>query len=245
DWGSLLHPDLLQRVREAHDVALELGIGDRAAFSDGLAFPEVRGLVALAGFDVPVDAVEADVERAAEVPLRVGRLPLVERREGLEPGQPLARLALPERLERLVVDARLRIRLRGELGGRRVAPLLDQHRLDGVLAQSRDAIAASSSAVSRSRAAGASSAASCSFRTPTIAPVTAGWERTNAIAPCAAVRPAARSDARTSSSSSCAKGCVRRKSRSSSSSSENPSVRKPDASGDQTITPSPRSSASG
>jgi hypothetical protein len=41
--------------------------------------------VAVAGLDVAVDAVEADVELAAEEPLRVRRLPLVEVGERLEP----------------------------------------------------------------------------------------------------------------------------------------------------------------
>ena len=49
-----------------------------------------------ADLDVAVDAVVGDVERAAEVPLRVRELPLVELREGLEPADALAALALPE-----------------------------------------------------------------------------------------------------------------------------------------------------
>ena len=96
----------------------------------GLALPVERDLLARARLDVPVDAVEADVELAAEVPLRVRRLPGVELRERLEPREPLASLPLPELLERDVVDVRLGVRLRGEFGRGRIAPLLDEHRLD-------------------------------------------------------------------------------------------------------------------
>jgi hypothetical protein len=79
---------------------------------------------------MPVDAVVRDVELAAEVPLGVRQLPLVERRERLEPRHALASLPLPERLERLVVDRRLRVRLRSEVAGRRIAPLLEEERVD-------------------------------------------------------------------------------------------------------------------
>jgi hypothetical protein len=113
-------------------VAEEIRVRDGPGVA-GLALPVVGDLVAVAGFDVAVDAVEADVERAAEIPLRIGRLPLVQLRERLEPGQPLAGLALPEGVERLVVELRLRVRLRRELRRRRIAPLLQQHRLDRVL----------------------------------------------------------------------------------------------------------------
>ena len=81
----------------------------------GLALPVVGDLLAVPGLDVAVDAVEADVELAAEVPLRVRRLPLEELGERLEPGDPLAALGLPELLEVALVDLRLRVRLRGEL----------------------------------------------------------------------------------------------------------------------------------
>jgi hypothetical protein len=81
---------------------------------------------------VPVDAVEADVELAAEKPLRVRRLPLVELLERLEPGDTLARLGFPELLEVALVDLGLRVRLRGEVLGRRIAALLEEDRLDRV-----------------------------------------------------------------------------------------------------------------
>ena len=86
---------------------------------------------AVARLDVTVDAVEADVELAAQVPLRVRRLPVEELGERLEPGDPLARLGLPELVEVALVDVGLRVRLRGEVLGRRIPPLLEEHRLDG------------------------------------------------------------------------------------------------------------------
>ena len=101
-----------------------------------LALPVVGDPVAEPRLDVAVDAVVGDVELAAEVPLRVRQLPLVELRERLEPGDALAALALPELLEVALVDVRLRDRERGELGRRRIAPLLDEDRLDRVVAHS-------------------------------------------------------------------------------------------------------------
>jgi hypothetical protein len=90
----------------------------------------IGDLVAEPVLDVAVDAVEADVELAAEVPLRIRRLPLVKLRERLEPGDPLVGLGLPELVEVAFVDVGLRVRLRGELRRRREAPLLLLHRLD-------------------------------------------------------------------------------------------------------------------
>jgi hypothetical protein len=81
---------------------------------------------------MPVDAVEADVELAAEIPLGVGRLPFVELLERLEPGDPLAALGLPELLEVALVDLGLRVGLRGEVLGRRITALLEEDRLDRV-----------------------------------------------------------------------------------------------------------------
>src|SRR2546430_15653095 len=67
----------------------------------------------------------------------IRRVPLVELAEGLEPCEPLAALTLPECLERFLVDAGLRVGPRGELLGRRVPALLEQHRLDRVLVGDR------------------------------------------------------------------------------------------------------------
>ena len=89
-----------------------------------------RDLVAEPRLDVAVQAVVGDVERAADVPLRIRKVPLQKRRERLEPRDPLATLALPELLERDFVDVRLRVRLRREVGWWRIAPVLGEQRLD-------------------------------------------------------------------------------------------------------------------
>jgi hypothetical protein len=78
---------------------------------------------------VAVDAVVGDVQLAAEVPLCVGRLPLVELREVLEPRHAFPRLRLPELLELALVDLGLGVGLRGELRRRRITPLLQEDRL--------------------------------------------------------------------------------------------------------------------
>ena len=80
-----------------------------------------------------VEAVVGDVQLSAEIPLRVGKLPLQQVRERLEPGDPLAPLALPEFLERNVVDVRLRVCPVGELLRRRIATLFGQQRLDRLI----------------------------------------------------------------------------------------------------------------
>ena len=86
DVSALFHAELLQSVGEADDLFLQVAESDLTAVAYGLAFPEVRDLVPMARFDVAVDAVETGVELAAEVPLGVGRLPLVELVPRLEEG---------------------------------------------------------------------------------------------------------------------------------------------------------------
>ena len=133
DRRALADSELLQRVREPDDVALELRVGDLAPVAFWLAFPEIGGLVAATRIDVTVDAVEADVELPAQVPLRVGKLPLVQLPERLEPGHTLAAVGLPELLEVAFVDLWLGVRLCGELGRRRVTTLLQKKRVDGLV----------------------------------------------------------------------------------------------------------------
>src|SRR6476660_4661035 len=130
DCRALLHAELLQRVRELDHVALQIRERDRATLVLGIALPVIRNLLALSRLDVPVDAVEADVELPAEVPLRVRRLPFEELRERLEPREALAALGLPELLEVALVDVSLRVGPRGKVLRRRVATLLQEHRLD-------------------------------------------------------------------------------------------------------------------
>ena len=132
DRRSLANAERAQRVGELRHLAQQVGVRQVAALTVRLALPVIGDGVAAAGLDVLVETVPRDVELAAEVPLRVRRLPLVQLRERLEPADALAPLALPERLEGLVVDPGLPVRLRRERGRRRVAPLLEEQRVDRV-----------------------------------------------------------------------------------------------------------------
>ena len=92
------HAHVGQCVGGLADQVLQLGVGDGAGVTDGLA-DEVDGdLVAAAGLDVAVHAVVGGVELAADVPLRERRVgPVEDLGEGLGPGQAL-RLLGPEAL---------------------------------------------------------------------------------------------------------------------------------------------------
>ena len=130
DGRPLADAERLQAVRDAHDLVEQRLIGDRRPVVLRLALEVERDPVASPCLDVPVDAVEADVQRAAEEPFRVRRLPLEHRLEVAEPRHALARRLRPELLERHVVDLRLRVRLRRERRVRRVAPVLLEQSLD-------------------------------------------------------------------------------------------------------------------
>ena len=105
-----LDADVLQRVGELLDVAVEVGVRDVALLAL-LTAPVERHAVAVAGLHVAVDAVVGDVELPVDEPLRVRRVgpiehlvPLLLPVEGLG-------LLLPEALVvlvRLVVDRRRR-----------------------------------------------------------------------------------------------------------------------------------------
>ena len=75
DAVAALHAERLQHVGELADLAVEIEVGERAAVA-GLAFPDERGLVAPRTANVTIDAVDARVDRAADEPLGVRRLPL-------------------------------------------------------------------------------------------------------------------------------------------------------------------------
>ena len=106
------------------DLLLEVRVRDGAGVAPFAL--EVDGdPVAVAGLDVPVDAVVGDVELAADEPLREGGVAPVERRvEVLGPGDPLTGLLRPETLEVglcLRVERLLAVGLGGELGAGCVA----------------------------------------------------------------------------------------------------------------------------
>ena len=97
DPVALGHAEARQRVGEPAHLVVEVGVGDRAGVAR-LALPVVGDLVAPAGLDVAVEAVVADVERAADEPPGEGQVPLEHRVEVVEPGEQLAGLAGPEGL---------------------------------------------------------------------------------------------------------------------------------------------------
>jgi hypothetical protein len=59
------------------------------AIAQRFALPVEGNPVTIAGLDVTVNAVVANVQLAAEVPLRVPERPVKKLVEGLEPGDPL------------------------------------------------------------------------------------------------------------------------------------------------------------
>jgi hypothetical protein len=76
---AALHAERLQHVRELIHLSIQVEIRQRAAIA-WLAFPDERGLVAATAPYVPVDAIHAGVDRPADEPLGMGRLPLEHRR---------------------------------------------------------------------------------------------------------------------------------------------------------------------
>ena len=106
---ALLDALVAQRVGEALDVGVELGVGDVALLAL-LPAPVKRDAVAEAGVDVAIEAVVGGVDRPALKPLVERRIGVVEHRVPLAEPVQLARLALPPRHRvggRLGVDARV------------------------------------------------------------------------------------------------------------------------------------------
>ncbi len=121
DSVALLHAKPAQRVREAADLVEQLGVRDGARVA-GLTFPVVRHAVAQSRGHMAVEAVGADVELAADEPLRIRRLPRVELVPRLHPVEPVA-LLRPEGAEALLrggalVDRRVVQQRRGAKLGR-------------------------------------------------------------------------------------------------------------------------------
>ena len=129
DHVARADPALLERVRAALDVAVQVGVRDVALLAL-LAAPVEGHAVAVAGLDVAVDAVVGDVELAADEPLGERRVGPVEHLVPLL--GPVERLGLlgPEALGVLLgplVDAGVGDdRVRGELARRRERLLVEQ-----------------------------------------------------------------------------------------------------------------------
>jgi hypothetical protein len=104
----------LERVGETLDIAVQVGVGDRALLAL-LAAPEERDAIAVALLDVPVDAVIGRVQRAAGEPpvkrwIRLGQdrvpPPLGAPRPGVAAQERGARALLAAEAERAVEQAR-------------------------------------------------------------------------------------------------------------------------------------------
>ena len=93
---AALHAERLEHVGELADLAIQIEVGQRAAVAR-LAFPDDRGLVPARPARVAIDAVDARVQRAADEPLRMRRLPVEHLRPRREPLQ-LRGESGPERL---------------------------------------------------------------------------------------------------------------------------------------------------
>jgi hypothetical protein len=110
---AALDAERLQGVGEGADLAIQVPVGQRPAIAR-LAFPDNRSLVPARGAYVPVEAVRAGVELAADEPARVGRRPLEHGVPWLDPFE-LAREGLPEAFrvgQRTIVDPGV-----GDVGG--------------------------------------------------------------------------------------------------------------------------------
>ncbi len=96
DPVALHHTERCERVRRAADLALEVGVGDRAGVAR-LALEVDGDAVAVAGLDVAVDAVVGDVELPADEPAgERGVGPVEGVGEVGVPGDELAGLLGPE-----------------------------------------------------------------------------------------------------------------------------------------------------
>ena len=143
DDVALADAELLERVRSLCTSRVQLGVGDRALLAL-LAGPVERDPVAVAGLDVPVQAVVGHVEPAVGEPLVERRVRVVQhRRERLVPvqgsrllGPEGVRVELGPRVERGVVDAS---RWRRSAGAARSDPGAGALRADAPAARRRGA----------------------------------------------------------------------------------------------------------
>ena len=127
---AALDTQLAQGVRHAAGLVEQLLVRDGPGVS-GLALPVVGDPVAQAGRYVPVEAVGADVQLAANEPLGVRQLPGVELVPGLDPVDPLGGLG-PEGSESFLAIRLLKDRW---ISDERVGHEVRRRREGAVLAQ--------------------------------------------------------------------------------------------------------------
>ena len=126
DAVALHDAELLQPIREAANLAIEIPVGERSPVA-GLAHPHDRGLVLPRAAQVAVDAVVGDVDLPADEPLRVGGTPFQDFlplgkpiQLGGDAGPELLGVLLRLGVDRVVLD----VGLLRELGLRRVGAIL-------------------------------------------------------------------------------------------------------------------------
>ena len=94
DAVALLHSQILERVREARHLGVQLGVGEGTGVTR-LPLPDQRGLGAAWPVEVAIEAVVGGVQPSTHKPPRMGRLPL---ENGVPPFKPVQLLGprLPE-----------------------------------------------------------------------------------------------------------------------------------------------------
>ncbi|EON25613.1 acetyl-CoA synthetase [Nocardioides sp. CF8] len=136
DPVALLHAELGERVGGAADLVHQVGVGDVAGVVLGLADPVEGDLVAVAGVDVAVHAVDGRVEGATHEPLRERRVgPVEDLVPPLAPVEAFGGLA-PEGLPvggGPVVGLLLDVGVGSEVGRRLEAALLGAEVLEGLV----------------------------------------------------------------------------------------------------------------
>src|SRR3954447_17001583 len=148
-----LDAELGQRVGRLADELLQVGVRDRAGVALAVTHPVVRHLVAEAGVDMAVEAVDRRVELPADEPLGERRLPLQRCVPLLRPLQPFG-LLLPEGDPiacSLVVEIRLRIRVPGQILRWLEPTVLVQQRIECRLVRCHHAAPSERSAGPRAR----------------------------------------------------------------------------------------------
>ena len=97
DPRALGHAHRLERIGHAHDLAMKIGVGQRADFAVGLVGLEDERSLARPVGQMPVDCIVTQVERAVGEPLDIDRVkrPFAAFGGGIDPVEPL-RLLKPE-----------------------------------------------------------------------------------------------------------------------------------------------------
>jgi hypothetical protein len=136
DAIAFLDAERLERVSEALDFSVQLGVGEAANLA-WLAFPDQGGLLSARAEGMAINTVVAEIDFAADKPLGPGQIPLENLVPGLEPVQ-LLRYAGPELfgvldgllVERLIFGEALDVGLGTELRRRGKDAVLAQRGVD-------------------------------------------------------------------------------------------------------------------